>query len=207
MTIRCQELGMKTALCSFALLMLACAGAQVPRVSNFVKPQVATESTPPPAKATALPDGVEYSEARRLELFSALLEKVRDVHVFSRNTERNLGFTFQDGVPALREEFRRATSRALLQVALTHFGMALHDTHCRYQVDAENPSVRLPFRVGAFKSTSDAHQLEFRVTSVAKDEEVERTWETRDTYPGVLVERAIAHLQRPPSKFAASSSR
>ncbi len=142
---------MKHVVCALAALLAGCSPSRTASKAPL---------TPAPAAKAAT---LETSEPLRLQLFAELEAKVREVHVFSPNTEKNLGFTWQDEVPQLREEFRRASSRPALQEALFHFDASLHDTHCRYRPEGNDARLRLPLRLEAF-ANGDAAEL--RVTSV-----------------------------------------
>lgn len=78
-------------------------------------------------------------EADRRRLFADLVTLVRRFHVFSPETERNLGRKWEDELPALEEEFARANNHDALIVALIHFGNTLHNPHCAFD-PADKPT-------------------------------------------------------------------
>jgi len=111
-------------LCLLALTGCKPQEAEVKSAAAVV-PEPETASSPP--AAAPFPD-----EAERLKLFHSLVAVARTRHVFSANTEKNLGRTFEDEVPGLEREFAQADSIERLIVAVYHFQNALHDAHCWY---------------------------------------------------------------------------
>jgi len=84
-------------------------------------------------EASLLPAAAPFpDEAERLKLFHSLVAATRTRHVFSANTEKNLGRTFDDDLPGLEREFAQADNIERLATAVNHFQNALHDAHCRY---------------------------------------------------------------------------
>lgn len=107
------------------------------------------------------------SEAERIALFDRLVATARRYHVFSPNTEKNLGKTWDSSLPKLREEFAAARTADELQVALTHFGNSLHDVHCTFRPAERSGSLSLHLSVEVEKVNG---RLQFYVKSISKKE-------------------------------------
>jgi hypothetical protein len=84
--------------------------------------------------ATALFAGGEEGRAK---LVDDAVERIRRYHVFTDQTSRNLGRTFDDEWPAIRAEAIGANTPAALSVALTRLANAIHDPHVYF-----NPPTR-----------------------------------------------------------------
>ena len=74
----------------------------------------------------------EYDARMALAVFDEIVSATRKYHVFTEQTEENLGMKWEDLLPGLREEFSRAKSQGDLLVALYHFVNSLHNPHCNY---------------------------------------------------------------------------
>src|SRR5579871_4030433 len=103
-----------------ALLLCACAGA----------PPSASPA-PPPSAASAAP--AAPPAPRYLAVFDELVKRIERDHVFPPRYARDVGHPWRDDVPALRDEFARATDRREALVALRHLQNSLRDGHCRIQ--------------------------------------------------------------------------
>ncbi len=135
----------RLAVASILVLASACGGPIAPSAAEL-------RSSPPPASSVATTDAgtVESvsTEDERLKLFQRLVGMVRAYHVFSPNTEKNLGKTWEESVPVLKAEFAAARTDAALSVALVHFGNSLHDVHCVFRPARNGPRIRLWANVG-----------------------------------------------------------
>ena len=80
-------------------------------------------------------------EAARRKLFADLVALVRRYHVFSPQTEKNLGRRWDDELPALEAEFAAAADRPALTLALIRFGNSLHNPHCGFDPPIDVPIV------------------------------------------------------------------
>ena len=79
-------------------------------------------------------------------LFETLVADVRAHHVFSEQTQKNLGRRWEEALPVLEREFAEAKTDAALTVALTHFVSSLHDAHCSFDPDGPAKVVALGVR-------------------------------------------------------------
>ncbi|MCD6499019.1 MAG: hypothetical protein J7M25_12075 [Deltaproteobacteria bacterium] len=73
------------------------------------------------------------TKAERLDIFNALVGQVRAIHVFSRQTAKNLGHDWDADLPRLRRLFASADSRQRFIEALWMFANSLHNPHCTYE--------------------------------------------------------------------------
>ncbi len=110
---------------------------------------VACGSATPPPRATRHDEPATFTtETERRALFESLVADVRPHHVFAEATQRNLGRTWNDDLPALEQEFLRAKTEEELVVALTHFVNALHDGHCVYEPESHGEARRAALTLG-----------------------------------------------------------
>lgn len=79
-------------------------------------------------------------------LFETLVADVRAHHVFSEQTQKNLGRRWEDALPGLEREFAEAKTDAALTVALSHFVSSLHDAHCSFDADEPGKTIALSIR-------------------------------------------------------------
>jgi len=116
--------------CAFApLALLACGAPQSP----------APPPTPAPSASAVIPDPLPslpadagVTDADRHQLFTDAVALARRFHVFSAQTAKNLGHSWDDELPRLEAEFAAAKDRAGLVLALIHFGNSLHNQHCGF---------------------------------------------------------------------------
>ncbi|MCD6498802.1 MAG: hypothetical protein J7M25_10965 [Deltaproteobacteria bacterium] len=76
--------------------------------------------------------GFSLDRGMRLALFNHLVAVIERLHVFSTQTDHNLGFTWKQGLPDLRRAFEQADSLPKLVAALWYLGNSLHNPHCYY---------------------------------------------------------------------------
>ena len=87
---------------------------------------------PRQAKAGAKTPSDLIPEKDRMDLFHALVAAVKAMHVFTPQTERNLGHGWEADLPRLSRLFRAAETKQALMSALWQFGNSLHNPHCHY---------------------------------------------------------------------------
>ena len=80
---------------------------------------------------------------QRRALYDYLVRTVRERHVDTPRIWKNLGYRFEDQLPALKQEFIQAATLPALQLALFHLGNSLHNPHCFFRAR------RLPHRLDA----------------------------------------------------------
>jgi hypothetical protein len=130
---------------------------------------------PAPVVSQAAP--VKAAEAQEsIVLFEHLVSTVRRYHVFSSNTEKNLGKSWEDDLPRLRDQFRRATTERALTTALFHFVNSLHDAHCQFHPKERGERLGLSLTVGAERVDD---QIRFYVDRV-NDPELAKTFAPGD---------------------------
>ena len=86
-------------------------------------------------------------EDARIALFDELVAATERYHVFTPQTERNLGWAWSDDLPRLREAFAAAQTSDQLHGALWLFANALHNPHAWYTPAARPASLSLPVRL------------------------------------------------------------
>jgi hypothetical protein len=120
-------------------LLLGCAGP--PRSAST---QLGAAQTPATLPSAAAPQATPPDDApSRRRFFADLVALVRRYHVFSPQTEKNLGRTWDSELPALEAELTGAADEASLVVALIHFGNSLHNPHCGFDPSEPATVVRL----------------------------------------------------------------
>jgi hypothetical protein len=135
---------LRRALSAFVLSAVAACGG-----SRIAAPAPVPAPTVPAAAAREAPDSAAAARARNRALFDHLVAEVRRLHVFSAQTEKNLGRRWEDELPALARELEAADTRVKLSVALEHFVNALHNPHCWFQPASNSDHLTLGFSVNA----------------------------------------------------------
>lgn len=99
--------------------------------------------------------------------FDELVEVVRKYHVFTEQTEKNLGYSWEEELVRLEEEFAAVDSEEDLLRAIHHLGNSLHNPHCLFST----PDRPVPIHAGFDAAVDLSGDVpEFYVEQVNRDD-------------------------------------
>ena len=115
-----------------SLLVVPLLACGAPGAAPPSPPALAPVARAAPVAPSPPGDAGASDAASRRRFFADLVALVRRFHVFSPQTAKNLGRSWDDELPRLEAELVGAPDRAALVTALIHFGNSLHNQHCGF---------------------------------------------------------------------------